>query len=369
MKSFYIKNLKIMISIILVLSLSFAIGFAILSNKGKVVNNGNIVSADDYTVSGGKLTYNFDTSTELQNFSLYGEFSTVPYWKDGKVYCRSLEEQKMILNNYTFSEVEITADVITLSNSGKFDGGFYIQASNAGNGMDKINAYSINIEHGVGASTYIVKLHQFNQAWSGIKVEKAGITLQGNVVKLKAVVKAGTLYVFADDMDNPLFSYAIGTTAGQIGFRSFYSPHAFDNLTIVSPSITLNKAELESLKTQASNMVASNKYTQNSVTALNSAISLANSANTSEAIENAILALNKALKKALEKKSFAELTTLINQANLITDSSKYTTDSYASFKAVLTYAKALTSSSAEHDIAHWYNELDLSIKGLAELLV
>ena len=37
----------------------------------------------------------------------------------------------------------------------------------------------------------------------GIKVEKAGLTLLGTTVKLKAVVKSGTLYVFADDMENP----------------------------------------------------------------------------------------------------------------------------------------------------------------------
>ena len=186
MKRFFTKNLNVILCVIMFVSLivTSVVGFNL--TKGK-----NGVDATDYSVNGGRLTYNFDTAGEMQNFSLYGEFGSLPYHQAGKVYFRAVEEQKLILNGYTFTDVEIIAKVQTINDGGKFDGGLYIQASNAGNGMDKINAYNINIENEVGASTYTVKLHLFAQAWSGIKAEKSGITLKGAEVTLKAVVKSG----------------------------------------------------------------------------------------------------------------------------------------------------------------------------------
>ncbi|MBO4962279.1 MAG: hypothetical protein J6C97_00730 [Clostridia bacterium] len=355
MKRFFTKNLNVILCVIMFVSLivTSVVGFNL--TKGK-----NGVDATDYSVNGGRLTYNFDTAGEMQNFSLYGEFGSLPYHQAGKVYFRAVEEQKLILNGYTFTDVEIIAKVQTINDGGKFDGGLYIQASNAGNGMDKINAYNINIENEVGASTYTVKLHLFAQAWSGIKAEKSGITLKGAEVTLKAVVKSGILYVFADDMQNPIFNYSIGTDAGQIGFRSFYSPHMLDSLTITSPSITLDKAQLESLKTSALNMVNSGAYTDVSVSKLNSAISLANNATTATLVQEATIRLNKAIDNALIKRTFVELTELISEAEQITDGSKYTYNSFSTFTTALSYAKGLTSSSAEHDIALWYSELQLA---------
>ena len=345
--------------------------FAIIVSSVVAVNftKGKIkTQAADYSVSGGSLVYDFDTASQMQNFSLYGEFGALPYWQDGKVYFRSLEEQKLILNNYTFSEVEVVCEVSTLTNGGKFDGGLYIQASSAGNGMDKINAYSINIEHAMNAATYVVKVHRFDQAWGGIKVEKAGLTLLGTTVKLKAVVKSGTLYVFADDMENPIINLNIGTSVGQIGIRSFYTPQSIDNLVITSPSLTVDKVELEAEKNIAQNKVDSGNYISSSVSALNSAINLANSANTAVLVQEALDALKNANANAIVKKTFAELTTLLESANKITDSSKYTTNSYNTLVAERTSASSLTASSSQDAISTRYYYLDRALTELIPLI-
>jgi len=325
------------------------------------------VKATDYSVGGGKLTYDFETSTQLQDFSLYAEKGGTPYWFENKIYCTPLEEQKILLNNHTFSDVEVQADIITLNDNGKFDAGLLLQASAASNGAGVMNGYNVNVEHNIGASTYTVKLHYFAQSWQGIKIEKSGLTLQGNVVKLKAVVKQGILYVFADDMENPIFNYNIGTASGQVGFRNYYAPQAFDNLVITSPSITVDMAELQSKKSIAQNVINSGKYTQVSVDKLNSAIAFANSVTDANSVEEAIILLDEAINEAIEKIAFSELTTLISSAESITDGSKYTPNSYNAFVAILTYAKQLNSSSSEHDIAYWHQQLSFSITRLIEI--
>ena len=326
------------------------------------------IYANDYLVSGGTTQMDFSVGTEMSKFSLYGEFGRYPYLMDERVYFHSLEEQKMILNDYLFTDVDVRVTIGTLSEGGKFDSGIFVLATNAGNRVSEINAYNVNVERGINSATYTVKLHQFvSGTWGGIKAEKSGILLQGQSVDLRVVVKSGVLYAFADDMNNPLFSYNVGIGSGAIGFRNYYSPNWFDNFSVSGGTIVTDTSEMISLRNQATSMINSGSLTQQSTTALTNAITKANSAVTKSEIDLAVEGLKNAIDNALVLHTYLELTQLILEAEAI-DNQGYTQNSWNALQNVILVSKTISETDIEQ-ISYWYYRLNQRIDGLVKYSV
>ena len=201
--------------------------------------------------TGGTICFDFNDESQKDKFSFYSEHGKKPWLQDGHLVAWTMCEQKIILNDYQFSDFIAEVNVGTLNYNGKFDAGLYVHASNFSNRIDGINAYCVNIEGG-GKSTYVVKLHRFNNnSWLGEKIRSVSIPfVDVNNVNLKVIVEDGYLSVFTDNHKAPHFKYYIGNGTGNIGFRSFYSPNTFDDLKITAECFEKDVTKLDSLLTE-----------------------------------------------------------------------------------------------------------------------
>lgn len=324
------------------------------------------VAEPDYSVDGGRLTIDFENKNDYQQFTLLTEFDKQPYQMDGALYFWTLCEQKAILSEKQYGDVEVNVDISTINECGKFDSGVYVAASGANGSINGITAWNVNLEHGASQSTMQLKLHRFEKgSWKGAIVEIGSIPYTKDCVHLRVVVKGGVLYAFLNNNSKPTFSYEIGETVGQVGLRNFYSPNYFDNFTVTGIGNEVDRSELKEAVELAQETIKKT-LAQESSNELNVALALAESANTQSETDAALKALLAALERAVTAHTYAELTSLVSQADEILNPNGdvYTANSWNSFLAVKAICKTITEDSSEYDISYWYDRLLARKEGL-----
>lgn len=327
---------------------------------------------EDYRVSGGRLTYDFDDG-DMSDFRLYTEFGSMPYPMDGSLYFWVLAEQKALLKHRLYSDVEVNVDIMTINKSGKFDSGIYVQAKNPRSGMDEIEAWCVNLERDADSETYKLKLHRFYNAWLGDKVVVSDLKLPMNKVHLRVVVKGGWLYAFVDNRTEPTIKYEIGTEAGMVGLRNYYSPNYFDNLTVIGEGneydySVLNKGIERARAIDIAELTESSGNVLQS--ALNAATAIIDADATQYEIDEVAVALNKALEGVEYKRAFAELGAAITEAvSIKNDNGKvYTRNSWSSLQEVIEICRGLTAEDDEDLVSYWTNRLEYRISALVPYL-
>ncbi len=311
----------------------------------------------DYAVEGGRMEIDFENENDYQKFDLYTEFDRKPWQMDGAMYAWSLAEQKMILRDKTYEDVDVSVDISTINADGKFDSGIYVYVSAASG--TSITGWNVNVEHSASQATMDLKLHRFEGSWKGIAVEVLGLPYEGDTVHLRVVVKDGVLYAFYNHRTEPTLTYEIGSGSGAVGLRNFYSPNYFDNFTVTGAGNAVQTAELDAALALAQEEVKK-PLAQQSLTELQQAITLAENAVTQAQTDNALLALNKALERSVSLSTFEQLQALLAQVEEIKNPNNavYTENSWNSFTAVKNICLKLTNEDTEYDISYWYERLE-----------
>ena len=330
---------------------------------------GNI--EDQYQIDGGKISIGFDKEDE-KYFTFYTEFDVFPYIMDSKLYAWTLAEQKMIFSSYRFSDVDVSVDVNTINENGKFDCGLYIQGDDFANRIDGCStAYCLNLEKNAGQNTFNLKLHKFaNNSYTGVKCMASGLKLPTVDLNLRAVVKNGTLYAFVNKEKTPRFSYEIGLADGLIGIRSFYSPNYFDNFTVIGEGLTYKRSELEVMIDKAKK-VDLEKYTTTTRTkfseALTKAESVVNGENQYE-IDNALKTLENAYNSLQELRTKEQLSSKIEEGKKIkNDGQIYTENSFNALQIVLDIAQKVDLDD-EDEVSYRCTTLERKISSLTEYI-
>jgi len=321
---------------------------------------------EQYIVSGGRFVVNFDDAEEEGLFDLFTEFDKYPWVMDGKMYAWHLAEQKMILRGKTYTDVDVSVDISTINPLGKFDSGIYVAASNAGNALDEITAWTVNIEHAPKSKTFVVKLHRFlNGTWRGAVTQSVPLLYTEDTMTLRVVSKAGTLFAFLNRMEEPLFSYDIGFSEGLVGLRNYYSPNTFDNFVVVGEANSVDRGELEA-QIALTQEALQRDLLQTCKDELNEALRLAEIAVTQREVDEAAEKLKEALARAVERETLEGLQLLLAQADALTNENGavYTENSWASLQAVKAICRELTEHSGEYEISYWYKALEARINGL-----
>ena len=340
----------------------FVLTFICLINTCTFVENSANVQADSYTVSGGKNVYTFE-NYQAQYFTTYTQFDKKPWIMDGRFYCWSLCEQKIILHSFYFTDCDVSVDVGTVNDNGKFDAGIYVLADNAT--PNSIDAINVNVQAAIGSNTYTVNIHKYTTKGYKFIAQSDPVYFSSNgTVRLRVVVKNGMVYAFTDGNKTPRLTYDSDLTYGGIGLRSYYSPNWFDNLEIIGEPFSLNKTEQQELLDQAKaiDMIA---LTADSAKGLSDAIAQAESATTQYEIDDSVTALKKALDSLSFLRTFDQLTNLISQAKAIInpDGKIYTKNSWKSLQFVINRCEQITDGD-ENEISYWANRLQNRIDSL-----
>ncbi len=324
----------------------------------------------EYRVAGGHANYDLSAKADEQDFDFYTEFDKPPSVVDEKIVCRSLAEQKIIYNKAIFTEVDISVDIGTINKNGKFDAGIYVGVQSDMSGkLDDITAYNINLERGADKNAYFLKLHCFERMYAGVKAEIGPVVLPMNTVRLRVVIKNGTLYAFVNGESTPRLTYSVGNISGYVGFRSFYSPNTFDNISIIGAANEIDRSGLNELRLKAQAMIDSGTLTADSLEKLSRAIADSETAiaqGDAYETERACDALKAAMAAVIYKCDFEILEKFIAEAQNIIDNGvgKYTRNSFISLGKVLDKCKTLTAESDEDTLSYWAGRLRLRIDEL-----
>lgn len=323
----------------------------------------SVFAEGSYEVEGWRTTIEFNSEDE-KRLQLYTEFDRSPWLMDGKLYFWTLAEQKAIYKDCKYDDVDVSVDISTINESGKFDSGIYVHANNVGGGLDQVNGWNVNLERGADKTTYYLKLHRFdNGRYSGCRVEVSGLKLPMNTVNLRVVVKSGELYAFVDHGQTPVFNYTIGSEEGYVGLRNFYSPNYFDNFSIIGKGN--NRDNSSDVIIEDAKQIDLSKLTEESKNTLNNAIEAAENADNQYSLEKAVAELEKAMKDALVKRTAEDLAVAIERAEAITDGSVYTENSWNSLQAVLGICRTVNTAD-EEAVSYWTYRLELKILLLVE---
>ena len=333
-----------------------------------VALSANVVSAfaqSQYEVDGWRTSVSFDSDEDAYKFDFYTEFDKSPWLMDGRLYFWTLAEQKAIYTARQYNDLDVSADFGTINDHGKFDVGFYVHASGAGNPLDQIDAWEVNLERGADDKTFELKLHRFfNYSWAGAKVEVSGLKLPMNTVNLRVVVKSGTLYAFVNYEQTSRISYYIGEASGYVGLRCFYSPNWVDNFAIIGKG-NVSDGSLDALLNEAQ-AIDGDKYTEESRTALNNAINAAENAQGQYRVDEAEKALKEAIDGLMEKQTYQAMAEVISQAKLLENigGKVYTSNSWRALLMVIERCEAIDENASESEISYWTNRLILKINDL-----
>ena len=325
---------------------------------------------DDYSVAGGRCVVEFEDSKDEALFDLYTELDKAPWLMEGNLVAWTLAEQNIIFKDKTYTDVEVSVDISTVNENGKFDSGIYVAAKDAIDRMDGITAWEVNIEHGAGNPTFDLKLHRFeNRIWKGAVVEIFALPYAGDTMNLRVVVKGGTLYAFLNGSKAPAITYNIGNEGGMVGMRNFYSPNTFDNFSVTGEGNAVDVSLLEHYAKLAREEIKK-PLVEECLNELNTALALGREAKTQEETDQAAQALKTALERAVEKHTQEELSMLVERADSLENpqGKVYTVNSWNSLLAVKEICAALTSESGEYDISYWYGRLDARINGLVSYM-
>ena len=257
--------------------------------------------------------------------------------------------------------MDVSVDIGTINKNGKFDAGIYVGLKSGVTGaLDGVTGYCVNIERGASESKYYLKLHEFDRRWLGTRKETV-LVLPLNVVRLRVVVKNGTLYAFAGETNTPQLTYNAGDLFGYVGF---------DNIEIIGSANEPNTEQLNALVLRAREIA--DIVTDESRASLDAALTSAERAAESENaydIDTAVTQLKTAIDSAVVKRDYSVLVQWIAEADRIsnTDGKTYTANSWASFCKVLEMCKCFTAESDPEQISYWAGRLRLRLDTLVEL--
>ena len=349
-----------------VLSLSIALcaifGFAL---KGQAE-----VPAQGY-YEGGRKDFDFsDADNILNNFYIYAEEEGQGFYAtDGYLCSIGRAETKAILKNHpTLSKYSLEADFYPSFSEGSLDVGFYIHASGAGNKIDDINAYNINLEKPSFSNFLTVKIHSFNHAYLG-ELTANSTTIKSCPVNLRIDVNEDNVKAYVNHAKNPIIDYTFASwEPGSVGFRAFRATaNKINNFKIYSSDIPVDNSKLLDLINQVQQLDLS-KYTEESVNTLNQVLAEATAlvADNQFEIDQMCKKLQKAKDGLLLKGSYEELAALIEASDVIINNGDnlYTYNSFNSLRLITIRAKQITPASSETEVSYYIKLLKQALDGL-----
>ena len=321
--------------------LSFAL-IVIVSAVCFVLPN-SAYAATDYTVTGYSETFDFNSASDINLFSVTGEHGDVPYIFEGKLVLPNTGFMYGAMNSKSYSgDTEVLAKVVRLplQQYPNMNAGVTVRADSTGK-----NGWCVNMACG-GGGAVTFSIGQVVNNGLTTKVQ-ADLLVQKDFI-LRIVIKSDVLYVFVNDGESPILSYSIGSGSGGIGFRGWYSATGFDYFTVINSAITSKPATYNALLAKAKN-VDQSKLTDSSKTALNSAISAFENAGNQEAFDEAGKNLETVFNELVYKRTEKEMADAISRAEAIENpnGAVYTANSYNALINVLNYCKTLTPADGD----------------------
>lgn len=310
-------------------------------------------SAGIYDVEGEEIVQDFDDGE--YDFTVKPGTAGITA-EDGVLVTAATSEYKLLLNNGgALDTFEVSVDI--LNADGMVNAGLYLFAGNAGAGQDDIAAYNVQVEKALDAGSYTVSLFLFENAYIGSLAKSGSILLEGDIIHLRVVVKANTIFVFTDGGEEPVLTYEVPAgTSGNVGLRSQMAETTFDNFRLKTEQYVQSGGDKSALfeLIRQSNRFSEYGYTAETYAAFREAVeaarALPDDAKQSEIddcyerLERAMGSLRPRDVTAEERQTLEDLVAVAEK--FVPDD--YTAESYGELIQALTAAQAALESGADY---------------------
>lgn len=310
-------------------------------------------SAGIYDVEGEEIVQDFDDGE--YDFTVKPGTAGITA-EDGVLVTAATSEYKLLLNNGgALDTFEVSVDI--LNADGMVNAGLYLFAGNAGAGQDDIAAYNVQVEKALDAGSYTVSLFLFENAYIGSLAKSGSILLEGDIIHLRVVVKANTIFVFTDGGEEPVLTYEVPAgTSGNVGLRSQMAETTFDNFRLKTEQYVQSGGDKSALfeLIRQSNRFSEYGYTAETYAAFREAVEAAR-ALPDDAKQSEIDDCYERLERAMGSLRPRDVTAEERQAleDLVAVAEKfvpddYTAESYGELIQALTAAQAALESGADY---------------------
>ena len=239
--------MKLKVNVALVL---FASTFALLPiNRGVIMENHPQIKEQ---VINNNESFDFYSSSTYQ----FG-------FENGVLTSHSSAEQKAILKDFSSATVDAKFTISAPSIDSPVNGGLYVHAKEAGNDVDQIDAFNIQIEKGSGSNHYRVNLFEFtNSAYIGCIANTVDLFIKKASLDVRVTVDETDINVYLNNSDVPSLNKKIKSYAKDglsVGFRSMFANQTFSNIDISSQ---IETKEVPTVKV----LMVGNSYAQDTMT-------------------------------------------------------------------------------------------------------
>ncbi len=221
-----------------------------ISNKAPLEKNEEAVVYDENNIS---FDFYSSESSESSHFT----------YEDGLLVSTADAEQKAIVKDFSSKTVDISYTIPLISVDSILNSGLYIHAKEAGNNVDQIDAFNVQVEKDVGSDHFKVSIFEFT---NGAFVTNIANTVEFSCptrnLNIRVTADENDINVYLKDSDVPSINkkiHSFGKDGMQVGFRSMFAVQRFSNIKVSS---VIEQKEIPTVKV----LMVGNSYAVDTMT-------------------------------------------------------------------------------------------------------
>ena len=197
------------------------------------------------------------------DFDFYSSSDSNFTYEDGLLIPAGNGELKAIVKDFSSSTVDARFTIPLISVSTNLNGGMYFHAKEAGNEVDHIDAFNVEVEKDAGSDHFKISVFEFtNSAYVGSIANTVEFAAPSRNLNIRVTIDENDLNVYLDGNDVPSLNKKIKSfnkDGMQVGFRSMFAEQRFSNIYISSK---IEEKELPTVKV----LMVGNSYAQDTMT-------------------------------------------------------------------------------------------------------
>lgn len=172
------------------------------------------------------------------DFDFYSSSDSSFTYEDGLLIPAGSGELKAIVKDFSSHTVDARFTIPLISVATNLNGGMYFHAKDAGNNVDQIDAFNVQVEKDAGSDHFRISVFEFtNSAFIGRIANTVEFAAPTRNLNIRVTIDENDLNVYLNNNDVPSLNKKIKSfnkDGTQVGFRSMHADQRFSNISISS---------------------------------------------------------------------------------------------------------------------------------------
>ena len=172
------------------------------------------------------------------DFDFYSSSDSGFTYEDGLLIPANSGELKAIVKDFSSATVDARFTIPLISVATNLNGGMYFHAKDAGDNVDQIDAFNVQVEKDAGSDHFRISVFEFtNSAFVGRIANTVEFAAPTRNLNVRITADENDINVYLNDNDVPSLNKKIKSfnkDGMQVGFRSMFADQRFSNISISS---------------------------------------------------------------------------------------------------------------------------------------